>query len=59
MSLRYYMGPSGAGKSTKLYKEIIERSGVETKRNFWWSYLTSLLCKPRKRWFWHTQEGAL
>lgn len=34
MSLRYYMGPSGAGKSTKLYKEIIERSGVETKRNF-------------------------
>ena len=34
MSLRYYMGPSGAGKSTKLYKEIIERSGKETKRNF-------------------------
>lgn len=34
MSLRYYMGPSGAGKSTKLYQEIIERSGVETKRNF-------------------------
>ena len=34
MSLRYYMGPSGAGKSTQLYKEIIARSGVETKRNF-------------------------
>ncbi len=34
MSLRYYMGPSGAGKSTKLYKEIIARSGCETKRNF-------------------------
>lgn len=34
MSLRYYMGPSGAGKSTELYKEIIERSGKETKRNF-------------------------
>ena len=34
MSLRYYMGPSGAGKSTELYKEIINRSGCETKRNF-------------------------
>lgn len=34
MSLRYYMAPSGGGKSTKLYKEIIERSGKETKRNF-------------------------
>ncbi|MBQ8041182.1 MAG: helicase-exonuclease AddAB subunit AddB [Lachnospiraceae bacterium] len=34
MSLRYYMGPSGAGKSTQLYKEIINRSGYETKRNF-------------------------
>lgn len=34
MSLRYYIGPSGAGKSTQLYKEIIARSGVETKRNF-------------------------
>ena len=34
MSLRYYMGPSGAGKSTQLYKEIITRSGVETKTNF-------------------------
>ncbi len=34
MSLRYYMGPSGAGKSTELYKEIIKRSGVKTKRNF-------------------------
>ena len=34
MSLRYYMGPSGAGKSTKLYNEIITRSGCETQRNF-------------------------
>ena len=34
MSLRYYMGPSGAGKSTELYREIINRSGCETKRNF-------------------------
>ena len=34
MSLRYYMGPSGSGKSTQLYKEIIARSGVETKKNF-------------------------
>ena len=34
MSLRYYLGASGAGKSTQLYKEIIARSGVETKRNF-------------------------
>lgn len=34
MSLRYYMGPSGSGKSTELYKEIITRSGCETKRNF-------------------------
>lgn len=34
MSLRYYMGPSGAGKSTKLYEEIIRRSGEETKCNF-------------------------
>lgn len=34
MSLRYYMGPSGSGKSTELYKEIITRSGYETKRNF-------------------------
>jgi ATP-dependent helicase/nuclease subunit B len=28
------MGPSGAGKSTELYREIINRSGCETKRNF-------------------------
>ena len=34
MSLRYYMGPSGSGKSTQLYKEIIARSGYETKKNF-------------------------
>ena len=34
MSLRYYMGPSGSGKSTQLYKEIITRSGYETKKNF-------------------------
>ncbi len=34
MSLRYYIGPSGSGKSTELYKELIERSGMESQRNF-------------------------
>jgi len=34
MSLKFYFGGSGAGKSTKLYKDIIERSMAEPRRNF-------------------------
>lgn len=34
MSLRLYFGSSGAGKSTSVYKEIIERSMKDEKRQF-------------------------
>ena len=34
MSLRFYFGPSGAGKSCRLYREIIERSQREPRKNF-------------------------
>lgn len=34
MSLRFYFGGSGAGKSTKLYRELIDRSMAEPRRNF-------------------------
>ena len=34
MSLRFCFGPSGSGKSYKVYREIIERSKQEPKKNF-------------------------
>ncbi|MBO4608934.1 MAG: exodeoxyribonuclease V subunit gamma, partial [Lachnospiraceae bacterium] len=32
--LRLLTGPSGSGKSTTIYKEVLERAGIERDRNF-------------------------